>query len=116
MSDKCMWCDQPSTRLCDATIGFAAVDCARNSAGKVQHLLAGLESERWTCDAPICNQHAKQVGWICGADVDTIDHCPHHAQAEDQGMERLVMFASEAERTRNDLYATIRRTKMRLAR
>lgn len=45
----CRWCSRPSTKLCD----WKAPAAAR------------------TCDAPICDDHAKVVG-------PNRDHCPDH--------------------------------------
>jgi hypothetical protein len=45
---KCQWCDKPSTKLCDYPI----------------------EKGR-TCDAPMCEEHAKRQG-------PNVDTCPNH--------------------------------------
>ena len=45
---RCKWCDKERTKLCDFPKG------------------------RKTCDAPMCDLHAKKVG------KDT-DYCPNHA-------------------------------------
>lgn len=113
VTEPCMWCGAPSTRLCDAVIGYEATSCTRTRAGGVEALLTGLGGDVWTCDAPICDAHAKQVGWVCGQTHDSIDRCPHHAALDDPDMAELVMFPDEAVKTRSDLYAAIRRQRMR---
>jgi len=53
---KCRWCSKQSTKLCDFSI---------SSPQQVTH--------RKTCDAPMCDEHAKPVG-------PNIDYCPEHAK------------------------------------
>lgn len=52
---KCRWCQSLSTKLCDFVVSDPAV---------ITH--------RKTCDAPMCNDHAKSVG-------PNLDYCPDHA-------------------------------------
>ena len=112
--DNCMWCDMPAVRCCDAVIGLEPKGAVRNGAGNVISLLAGLDGVQWTCDAPMCADHARQVGWICGSEPDSIDHCPHHATHGEADMSDLLMFQSEAEARRRDIYAEIRRWRIRV--
>lgn len=111
MTDKCMWCDRPATRYCDAPIGFEAKGAARNKNGTVRQLLIGGDSRMWTCDAPMCNEHAKQVGFICGKDPDSIDHCPY-CRENARRTEEMVMFEDEATAARRRVHAEIRRSRM----
>jgi len=113
VADPCMWCGEPSTRLCDAVIGYEATGCMRTRAGGVDALLTGLGGDVWTCDAPICDAHARQVGWVSGKTPDSIDYCLHHAALDRPSMPELVMFQDEAIKARSDLYAAIRRQRMR---
>lgn len=106
-----MWCEKPSVRYCDAVIGFEAVDAIRDKAGNVVGLLAGSDT-MWTCDAPMCAEHTRQVGHICGKDPDSIDHCPYHIEHEEHSMKKLVMFEHEAETIRRKVHAGIRRSRM----
>lgn len=53
---KCRWCAKRSTKLCDFDISHPS---------QVTH--------RKTCDAPMCDEHAKSVG------IDK-DYCPQHAE------------------------------------
>jgi len=55
---KCRWCSTTSTKLCDFDVSHPAV---------VTH--------RKTCDAPMCDAHAKSVG-------ANRDYCPEHAEAK----------------------------------
>lgn len=112
MSDLCMWCDKPATHYCDAPIGFEATDASRDKRGHVISLLTGSNGQMWTCDAPMCDEHAFHIGTICGDDPDSIDHCPHH-QHEHSHMPDLVMFEREAEAKRREVHAAIKRLRIR---
>ena len=65
----CHWCANLSTKLCDYSISHPA---------QVTH--------RKTCDAPMCDAHAKSVG-------KNLDYCPEHAHL---GAEQTNLFAAEA--------------------
>lgn len=108
-----MWCGKPAVRYCDAVIGVEIKGALRDKSGNVTGLLAGLDGEQWTCDAPMCAEHTRQVGHICGEDPDSIDHCPHHAAHPERPMKELLMFADEAEARRREVHAEIRRERMR---
>lgn len=113
---KCMWCDKPAVRYCDAVIGVEPVAALRDGKGDVTGLLACLDSKQWTCDAPMCADHAHQIGWLSGPEPDSIDHCPHHAKHEEALMRDLVMFEHEADAKRREVHAGIRRALMRIER
>jgi len=53
---KCGWCHELSTKLCDFVI---------SPPQQVTH--------KKTCDAPMCDTHAKSVG-------PNLDYCPVHAK------------------------------------
>lgn len=114
---KCMWCDQPAVAWCDAVIGFKAIGAYRAANGRVTALVTGAdehgEAVAWTCDAPMCAEHAKHVGRVCGKEPDSIDHCPYHATRGEESMQQLVMFAPEAEQKRRDIHAEIRRRRIK---
>lgn len=116
VTEACMWCGDPATRLCDAPIGFAAIGAMRDEAFNVTGLLTGSREDgsiqMWTCDAEMCDCHATRVGFICGKAADSIDRCPFHAGMEAEPMERLIMFAPEAETKRREVHAVIRRARM----
>lgn len=112
MSNACMWCGTPAVRYCDAVIGIEPVNAQRGGDGSVTGLLAGLESKQWTCDAPMCDNHGRQVGWICGIEPDGIDHCPYHVSSGEEEIRHLIMFALEAEKKRRYIHAAIRRARI----
>ncbi len=115
--DRCLWCENPATRLCDGTVGWTAC----NDLGQI-----GTGSEHFTCDAPMCDLHAHKVGHICGTKRmsnpglnepsairwgDTIDHCP---SCHDDPLPRgVVMTAEEAESIRRRRRAPVVRLRMR---
>ena len=111
-----MWCNKEAVRYCDAVIGIEPKGAIRDSAGNVASLLAGLDSEQWTCDSPMCADHAKQIGWISGSEPESIDRCPHHLKHGEKPMRDLIMFADEAEKKRREVHAEIMRSRMRLER
>ncbi len=111
--ELCMWCGKTAIRYCDAVIGFEATGATRDKDGSVTGLLTGLDGRQWTCDAPMCADHARQVGHVCGEDPDSIDHCPHCTAHSERQMKDMVMFAGEAEARRREVHAEIRRERMR---
>lgn len=92
----CAFCDNHATLLCDYTIGGPISGweiCSGEQAHKVGRLnewvkgiglpYISVDDELFTCDAPICESCAKQVGvhFACGRDVcyaETVDRCPAH--------------------------------------
>lgn len=91
----CAFCGRLATRLCDYVLGFSIAgwsECTLPTAFKVGRLdeyVAGkglpctdLNSECYTCDAPICESCRVEVGmWTCSGVPEAIDHCPAHATA-----------------------------------
>lgn len=82
-------------------------------------LLAGSRSDgsivSWTCDAPMCAEHALTVGHMSGNEPETIDYCPYHVDQPRRPLKELIMFEREAERRRREIHAEIRRARMALA-
>ena len=111
----CMWCDSPATRYCDAVIGVEAITASRGHRGAVTARLTSLDAQQWTCDAPMCDDHARRVGHICGAEPDSIDHCPHHVVAKRERMAALMMASDEAQARRREIHAGIRRARLRVS-
>ena len=116
MTDElCLWCGSPATVWCDATIGAEAVSCVRDRIGNVKILLAGTNSHGelvlWTCDAPMCAEHATKVGIVFHDQPDTIDHCPYHMKHEER-LRDIVMFIDESISKRRAIYAEARRSAM----
>ncbi len=65
VAGQCQWCNKPATKLCDFVIG-------KGQAGR-------------TCDRPLCEDHATNLGNVfyasheAGHEIDTTDYCPVHA-------------------------------------
>lgn len=91
MSELCA-CGRPAVRWCDACIG-----CGPRLVPPGPHDAAGPPPEpMWvldlevvhTCDAPLCEACARQVGHMCGHAEDgapwsdSIDRCPVHAERD----------------------------------
>lgn len=69
----CHHCDAPATRLCDFTLGYAT-----------DKDVISLKDERITCDRPLCDSCARQVGWTTLGGFDTIDRCRDHAECNER--------------------------------
>ncbi len=95
MADKpCLWCGEPSTKLCDGLVGV--LDLSR------------LDSAQ-TCDAPMCHRCAHQAGHVCGRGAggcDSIDHCPTHAI--EPGDARRVLTETETRLFRAILHRLVK--------
>ena len=115
---KCMWCDRDSEFLCDSAIAFKAVGVSRDKYFKVTGLLTGADSDgeikHWTCDAPMCTEHAKLVGFVCGAETDGIHICPFHAEHGEDQMKDMIIFENEEPAKRRELYSRIRRSIIKI--
>lgn len=118
MEAVCLWCGKPATHFCDAVIGVEAKAAIRDKNGQIETLLGGLDGAVWTCDAPMCADHAVSVGHMhcrSGVQVETIDHCPLHVQSGEEEFRDIVMFEDEAKSKRANLHAQIRRSQISLA-
>jgi len=102
---NCIYCENEATVLCDFTMALEPKHKTKDGL-----LLAGIKSQVFTCDAPLCRKHAVAVGHVCGENADSIDYCQHHFY--DQG-EYEVLFEDEAEEKRRALHAEIRRSTMK---
>lgn len=116
-NEKCMFCDSPAIAYCDQPIAYEATGCARDATGKVKSLVTGKDAKLYTCDAPLCAEHAHMTGFVCGKDADSIDHCPYHFTHphNHQRMDELVMFSDEVAKKRSDVYAEINRSLWKIA-
>lgn len=114
MPERCMWCEKPSEFLCDAPIGFLADGCERDKLGNVKQLLTGkraLDGGYWTCDAPMCADHRKMIGHVCGKYHDTIDRCPYHVEHGEGRFKKMIGFEHEMDGWRRKVHAEIRRSQ-----
>jgi hypothetical protein len=67
--------------------------------------------EIFTCDAPMCSEHTKVIGHVCGKNYhDFIERCPLCAE-HDPKMQ--PMLPEEAESYRRERHAVPRRAKLR---
>ena len=78
MNERCYYCDQRATKLCDAEL-----DGEPTRLGTALGQATGATGV--TCDRRLCGEHALQLSnqFFCkrghGCEVDTIDYCPEHA-------------------------------------
>lgn len=77
MGDRCLFCSADATGYCDATIGLVSAGWHKPKGGPpyLMTTMDAMLSVSYTCDAPCCDQHRRIVGFVCGKDADTIDHC-----------------------------------------
>ncbi len=115
MSDLCLFCDNKAVAYCDAIIGVQAEGVRRNKHKGVDELTAGSNQNgdftSWTCDAPICSTHRKLIGFMCGEEGDTMDHCPYHIN-NDEPLKKIIMFWRDAEKKRREIHAEIRKARL----
>lgn len=104
MSETCLWCGKPAVAFCDAWIGGEAV-----FEGGVYRF--SIRGENFLCDAPMCNEHRKVFGFMCGEDPDTIDRCPVH-QNDRVTFANAAKTKAEAESARRAVWAIGRRAAL----
>lgn len=112
MNQRCFYCLSPATLLCDHRFGWPVGGFAANKHGRY---LVKAATAPFTCDMPLCLEHANRVGGIhfrVGGKgyFDSIDLCPEHA-GQPQGHTNPIP-AAEAERL---LRAVRNRARRRLA-
>jgi hypothetical protein len=112
MADRCLFCDQPATLYCDYPLAMVQGDVAVVKGVKYPiTTMAAMMATPYTCDAPFCAAHGKQVGHICGGDdgCESIDYCQG-----DHG-EKICnpLWPSEIAQLRTNLHTSWRRTKIR---
>lgn len=111
--ERCLFCNQPATRLCDRVIGMVDAGERVKVRGRPAYSVTSMEamlSVSYTCDAPICAEHTRVVGHVCGKDHDTIDHCVGCCGAA-RANELLTPAAIESRRAR--MHATYRRGRVK---
>lgn len=108
MDDFCFFCGEPATLFCDYALALViGGECGGHPVTTMEAMLSGP----YTCDAPMCRSCAKMVGHVCGADHDTIDHCPLHAGVATGSGE--LMTLEQIAKTRRALHARFRRQRVR---
>jgi len=116
--DKCFYCDKLAVRYCDFALGGPIGGYARVGNIGDNLFYAGFDIEQlpYTCDMPMCEDHATQVGamHICGkqSDHETIDHCPEHVGRTENP---APCSEDEAETLRRAVRAQARREMVRRA-
>ena len=109
-NDPCILCGPGApraTRLCDYVFGFQITRTK-------PHPCMDPNGPMWTCDAPLCDKHATEVGriFMCPEPgPDSIDRCPLHLGKDDAKAEPL--FEADAEFLRRQAHAELRRMFMR---
>lgn len=98
----CLWCDEPAVAFCDAWIGS---ECGPER-------LFSHKDKPHLCDAPMCADHVKQVGWICGETADSIDHCPAHI-SDPVTIDSAAKSKAECEAARRAVHAEVRRQRIK---
>ena len=120
MTDLCICCGEPATRLCDETIGMEIIGFVRDGHPSRNQFYgvfgvdaSGASGRIFTCDAPLCDTCTTKTGnlFVCGsmksgAGHETLDRCPaDHPKSQ-------PMFEGDAEQIRRDIHATLRRSRM----
>jgi hypothetical protein len=111
---RCFYCDSPATLLCDFHLGFPFGGYVIGPKGK--YAVTTIEKPIYTCDIPLCREHAEYRGWLHinagrNSRFDSYDYCPEHRGMTDT--DAPVMEESEAERLRRVVQAHAQRRIMR---
>lgn len=111
---KCMWCENEAVNLCDAPIALKAVGAIRGVDFDLLGLSIGSDENgdlvMYTCDAPLCIDHTKVIGFICGKDPETIDRCPYHHEQDKKEKAAPAILENEIDGLRRLEYSKIRRS------
>ncbi|WP_175787459.1 hypothetical protein [Burkholderia anthina] len=116
---RCTYCSEPATLLCDFKLGWAIGELQRERDGSTWHAIDSARPPH-TCDMPMCRAHAENRGGMHvrfrGAHgrrgfFDSIDHCLEHAGQSDAGTP--VITDDEASRLRRAVHALAQRRAMR---
>lgn len=110
---ECLFCGRPAVAWCDAAIAFPLARSI-DDKGKPTKLI-GFDAGGngvFTCDAPLCATHSHHVGFVCGKEPDTIDHCAYHFRNPCDGRPPIVT-KDDADYLRRELHARIRRERIK---
>jgi hypothetical protein len=115
MTQRCFYCSNPATLLCDFKLGWAIGELVRDRSGAPWNAIDGSKPPH-TCDMPLCRDHAEYRGWLHikagrNSHFDSYDYCPEHQGMVDTGAP--VIQESEADRLRRAVHADARRRLMR---
>ena len=99
--NKCIYCGERADFFCDATLGMTQTNGVYTG-----------DDEHFTCDVPVCAEHKRVVGFICGRGGDTIDHCLYHI---DNPTYLKPTTREEAEKERRHVRAVVRRENIKKA-
>lgn len=122
MAAPCLWCDRPAIRYCDAPIGWLATHLQRAGPSLTAPLAPCVGSGpdghpvMYTCDAALCAEHTKQVGYVSGSQPDSIDYCPHHVANPGTHRCEPLLLDGEHEQVRREIHAAVRRGRMAVVR
>lgn len=101
----CLWCGEPAVAFCDEWIGGETV----MYEGTPRYT---LDLPQFTCDAPMCHEHRKVFGFVCGKEPDTMDRCPVHQRGA-VTLDTAAKSKEEAETMRRAVWAEGRRECIR---
>lgn len=109
---RCLFCDAEATRFCDAVIGGVSAGWYKPPRGAPYKIMTveSMTETPHTCDAPFCARHGVVVGWICGEEPDTIDHCIG-CRNEKRGLGAGLMEPGAIEAMRKQWHAEYRRQR-----
>lgn len=113
MSDSCIACGSPATRLCDFKIGAPIGGYSR--VGRIEdnrfHAVMSLDRQMFSCDAPICDKCSTNKGMIHasgnGGFSETVDYCPCHAESGETKV--MPMTDEEADKIKRGIIAYYKR-------
>lgn len=115
-SNRCHYCENAATKLCDFQIGLPIGGIAENRGKKFYTVDIGRPF--FTCDRPLCDQHSTEVGRLFWSGegtggVDSFDRCPDHASTQEDPQ---TMTDEEADVIRRRLSLRIEDGKVTLSR
>lgn len=106
--DACMWCGEPSTALCDYWLG---------EIPDPEDGLRNVDCERFTCDAPLCDDHRAAIGHLCSRQIkncDTMDYCPAHKGMPQLTWQVAAKNREAARQMRHQVFVAANRSRMRM--
>jgi len=113
--ERCFYCSNPATLLCDFRLGLPFGERLRDSEGR-EYDVTTIDKPAHTCDMPLCRDHAEYRGWLHikagrNSRFDSYDYCPEHQGVADTYAP--VMQVADVERLRRVVQANAQRRIMR---